>query len=373
MDIQLTPLELSELIGDIYESALTGNWDSALERIMDVTQSNKVFFFLQKLNSEKPLIMELRTNFTYSEQVLIDYQSRPFDDPYHQTTKLLTEGESHYCNEFVDIEVHRGSDYFREIFIPMKAFHVLGGILCRDGEHESVLAINRGEGDLAYTQQEKNLFKLITPHFSRAMHIFKELRLYKNYANISKSILDQENKAILVCDESGRAIITNDYANDKLTKNNTVNLINNKLILIEDIHQKELSYYIRQCCLLAYKEIGLQETLIIENDDHENLVITVSPLINKNSFNDIDIPCCLVTVTFQAALNWQKLQNSYQLTPKELQLLKAIYAKKKLNDLTTVFNVSYNTLRTHLQAIFKKVEVNSQTELMIKISAFSER
>ena len=55
---------------------------------------------------------------------------------------------------------------------------------------------------------------------------------------------------------------------------------------------------------------------------------------------------------------------------KELQLLKAIYSKKKLNDLTETFCVTYNTLRTHLQAIFRKTLVNSQTELMMKLNMF---
>ena len=146
----------------------------------------------------------------------------------------------------------------------------------------------------------------------------------------------------------------------------------NNIVLHNKIYQQRLDYFIKQCATLAYKDIGLQETLIIEGEtaQEENLLITVSPLANRNTFNDIDVQCCLVTVNFQNQLNWPKLFKEFLLTPKEQQLLKAVYAKKKLNDLTGVFNVSYNTLRTHLQSIFKKVEVNSQTELMIKINLF---
>jgi len=99
-------------------------------------------------------------------------------------------------------------------------------------------------------------------------------------------------------------------------------------------------------------------------------LITVSPLQNKNAFNNIDIPCCVVTINFQHQLDWNSLQKEFVLTPKKLQLLKAIYTKKRLFELTSVFNVSYNTLRTHLQTIFRKTGVNSQTELMVKINLF---
>lgn len=370
MELAISNSELSTLIGDIYEGSLTGEWNATLNKIMDYTQSNKAFFFLQPLKTDTPLILELVTDFDIPPDALLYYQSHPLDDPCHQTTRLLTEGESHYCNEYVNIEDHKDGEYYEKVFKPMKAYHVLGGILCRDGEYESVLAINRGEEDQAYSIQEKNLFELITPHFSRAMHIFKELRLYKNYASISKSILDQQDKAILVCDENGTVVINNDYAEKELVLPSLITLKNNQINISISAYQQRLKYFIEQCANLAYKDIGVQETLVIEQQEGDSILIIVSPLLNKNTFINIDIPCCLVTINYQHQVNWENVNREFELTPKELQLIKAIYAKQKLNDLTTLFNVTYNTLRTHLQSIFKKADVNSQTELLVKLNMF---
>ncbi|MCW8866056.1 MAG: LuxR C-terminal-related transcriptional regulator [Colwellia sp.] len=370
MELAISNSELSKLIGDIYEGSLTGEWQNVLNTFMDYTASNKAFFFLQKMEEEAPLILELATNFDIPPEALLYYQENPLDDPYHQTTSLLTEGESHYCNEYEDLQKHKGGDFYNKVLEPMKAYHVLVGVLCRDGEHESVFAINRDEGEQAYSLQEKNLFELITPHFSRAMHIFKELRLYKNYANISKSILDQQDKAILVCDANGTVAIHNDYAEQKLTLPSVIYLTNNSIHISISAYHKRLQYFIEQCANLAFKDIGVQETLVIEQEDGDSILITVSPLLNKNTFIDIDIPCCLVTINYQHQINWENVEREFELTPKEMQLLKAIYAKQKLNDLTAVFNVTYNTLRTHLQSIFKKADVNSQTELLVKLNMF---
>jgi len=374
MDINITPIELSEFIGEIYDAALTGNWSEVLDKFIDITQSNKAFFFLQKLDSVQPLILEIKTNFEHSQQAVIEYQSRIEEDPFYSMTKMIPEGEFVNYNDYVDISQHENTEYYKTILKPMKSHYILAGILCRDGIHESCFVINRGNDQFAYSVEDTNLVKLITPHFSRAMHIFKELRLYRNYANISKCILDNEDKAILVCDESSRIIISNEYANHKLLSPCNVVLEKEKLKLSSKDNQQQLERYISQCTKLAFSDIGTQETLTIEGNTiegtSESILITVSPLQNKNSFNNIDIPCCVVTINFQHQLDWNSLQKEFVLTPKELQLLKAIYTKKRLFELTSVFNVSYNTLRTHLQTIFRKTGVNSQTELMVKINLF---
>ena len=370
MDLAISNTKLSQLIGEIYQGALTGKWEKILEELMDLTQSNKAFFFLKSLESEQPLIMEYKANIESPAKALIAFQVRAMEDPGLEVTRFMTEGDCININTHMDVGAHRETSFYKDIYKPLQVFHALAGLLCRDQNHESLLVVNRGENSNGYSLVEENLFELVTPHFSRAIHIFKELRLYKNYSNISKSILDQQDKAILVCDAQGTIVLSNNYAEQHLVLPSVISIRNNKIQITEHMYQKRLEFFIKQCSALAYKDIGLQETLVIEQENGDNKLITVSPLINQNAFNDIDVPCCLVTVNNQHQLNWKNVQNEFELTPKELKLIRAIYAKKKLNDLTEVFGVTYNTLRTHLQSIFKKTEVNSQTELLIKLNMF---
>lgn len=370
MELSISNSKLSTLIGDIYEGSLTGKWEKVLSDIMKITNSNKAFFFLTHLKQEKPMIMEYKANFDSPANALISFQERVSEDPGYEFIRFMVEGDSLYVNKHLDVSSHKNSSFYKEVYKPLKVFHAIAGVLCRDVDYDSLLVINRGETDSPYNSREENFFRMITPHFSRAMHIFKELRLYKNYANISKSILDQQDKAILVCDANGKVALHNDYAKQKLILPSTIFLTNNHINISISAYQKRLQYFIEQCANLAYKDIGVQETLIIENEESGSILITVSPLLNKNTFIDIDIPCCLITINYQHQVNWGNVKREFELTPKEMQLLKAIYAKKKLNDLTTVFNVTYNTLRTHLQSIFKKTQVNSQTELFVKLNIF---
>jgi len=369
-DINLTNADLSQLIGDIYDAALTSEWVGVLDKIIEATQSNKAFFFLQKLDEPRPLLSEFKINFDYSMDAFNDYQNRVFEDPRYQVTKNAIEGESLNLNDHIDITQHKGSYFYDNIIEPMRSHQSLAGQLIRDGNYESVYVVNRGLDDPKYSPQDFNLIKLLTPHMLRAVHTFKSLQLYKHYASISKSILDQTDKGIVVCDKAGRIILSNQFTNEHLASCGQFSLENNRLALVDKAQNRELNHYFSQCADLSFKGIGTQESIVIDGADDEMIIVSLSPFRDRGGRNEFDTPCCLVTITFQRSLNWELFSNKFGLTKRESQLVKAIYSKKRLNDLVSVFNVSYNTLRTHLQSIFRKTDVNSQTELMIKMNMF---
>ncbi len=368
--IKLTNSQLSALIGEIYEAALTGDWSQVLDLIIHATQSNKAFLFLQKVSEPQPLLLEFKANFDYSAEVLNDYQNRMFEDPFYQVSKNAIEGEAINLNSQLDISQHKGTYFYDNIIEPMKSHRVMAGILVRDGEHESLFAINRSLNDPDYDQKDSNLIQLLTPHMMRAIKTFKALQLYKDYASIVKSILDQTDKGIIVCDQEGTILLSNKFATENLASNAVLELTSGKIMLKEKDVNKRLKGYIKQCSVLAFRGIGVQESIIIDTSEQEMVVISVSPLKHKKNSSEFGQACCFITITLQQTLNWNMFSKEYRLTKREIQLVQAIHSKRKLNDLPEEFNISYNTLRTHLQSVFRKVEVNSQTELMIKINMF---
>lgn len=370
--INITEQELSDYIKDIYGSVLNRDWNNIMEQLRFYTNSNKALF-LQNFSSEQPPILALTANFNFPEHKFIEYQKRLHEDPFYLHTVHEPTNQCINCNDYFNIEDYENDDYYQSVCVPLRAHYVLANMLEKDGENESVVILNRSKDQEPYSQQDINLVNLVSPHLTQALFIYKELKLYKNYANISKSILDQQDKAVMVCDEHSRIVLSNDYANARLADSTIIKSEDNKLILKEHVYQKHLDKCISQCAQLSYKEICTQESLVIEVDENDklmNILITVSPLKSNNAFVDIDVPCCMVTISFQQQLNWQLVQREYSLTPRELELLKAIYAKKKLTELTVLLGAKYNTLRVHLQNIFKKLDVSSQTELMIKINLF---
>ncbi|MDF2177871.1 LuxR C-terminal-related transcriptional regulator [Aliiglaciecola sp. CAU 1673] len=360
---------VSELIGQIYQAGLDGKWSGVIDQLRDITQSNKALFFLQKLDEPQPLGFEFRTNFSHCPQALAEYQRRTLEDPYLQVSQQIVEGEAININEHLDVSSLVDSEYYQRILLPLKSHYVMGGCLVRDGIYESIYAINRGPDDPAYSASDFELIKIVTPHLSRAVQIYKDLTLYKRYSSISKSILDQSDKGVLVCDAQGRILIANAFANQELEGREDIQVTNGSLRLWPSAYNLRL----HQCLTLCVNQphaTGVQEPILLERPDGETLLVSIAPLDRSAGLVDIDQPCCLVTLTKQNAVRWPTLMKEYGLTPKELALIQAINRKKKLQQLTLEMGVTYNTLATHLKAIYKKMGIHSQAELMVTLGLF---
>jgi len=371
LNLSITFSELSRLIEDIYNAALTNNWSPILKNIIKYTHSNKAFIFLQDVNNKKPLFMKFEANFDYDYNLLTEDQFNKFYSPFDQAKKDAVEGEYFSVDDLIGLSTYRNNKSDQDFFIPFKPHHCLAGVLIRDGQYESVYAISRAASDINYDTKDLNLIKVLTPHLSRSMHIYKTLKLYNDLASISKSILDQSDKALVVCDSDANIIIANKLAYEKSDNSTVINFEGTKIYILNNVYNKMLHHYIKECCALSVVGAGIAESILME-EGKESVLITVIPLKNNNNFNFIDVPCCLVTINFQEIIDWNIINKEFGLSKKELVLLKSIFAKKKLNELTSSFGVTYNTLRTHLQAIFRKTGVNSQTELLIKLNLFKK-
>lgn len=369
MSSEIPIAEVSELIGKIYQAGLDGQWGGVMEELVHRTQSNKAFFVLQKLDSPTPLGIEARYSFNYDHAVFEEYLTRALEDPLLEVTRYLAEGESIYVNEHYDVLNLVETDFYKRIMLPLRSHYVLGGCLVRDGQYESVYAINRGPDDMGYQSDEISLIRTLTPHFRRAVQIYKDLTLYKRYSAISKSILDQSDKGVLVCDEHGRILLANSFANNELEQYDDIKVIGNQLMLSASAYQLRLKQCLKQC-VHHPKAVGAQESILLERPGGETLLVTIAPLNCESNFVDIDQPCCLVTLTKQNAVRWAIFQKEFGLTPKELNLIQAINRKQKMQQLTLEMGVTYNTLATHLKAIYKKMGIHSQAELMVTLGLF---
>lgn len=370
--INISSKQLSELIGDIYDSVVTANWHQVLGKLANYTNANKAFCMLAKLGEQQPLLLEFNAKKVYPEQAYLDYQSRPFEDPFYDAIKEMSEGDAVYLNELIDINQHINSNFYQNIFKPLECHHAIGGILIRDGKHEGYFAVHRGANDLSFSNEDKNLIYLVTPHFRNAMQMFKDLKIYKQYTTITDAILEQTDKALLVCDAQCNVLKTNAVAIETIKEDVFVDVTQGRLSIAHTAYNQQLIQSIQHCTNLSFNNISAQQTIIIEHQNDIKAIITISPLRGKTDFVNIDKTCCLVSIEFVRVMPWQNIKQLFLLTPKELVLLQGFYQHKSLRTIAEELGTSYNTQRAHLQNIYKKIEVNSQTELMIKLNTFKQ-
>lgn len=370
LDINISNTFYSEIVGNIYDAVLSGDWAKPMLQITEATVSNKAFFFLQDLErTDDPVWLEWHANFDHGPEALLKYHENPFDDPFYPVNKSITEGESIDINAHIPTVNYQNTEYYNEVFKPLKVFYALSGCLIRNGKHESAWAINRDINDPPYNQQDMNLITLLTNHLSRALQAHISLQLHKNYADLGLRIMQQTTKGLLVCDSDGGIIYKNEFVNSIAFEHQAFGLEDNKLRLVNSLDQARLAKYMKQCSQYAFSDISLQEGMLYEYNER-CFFINVTPLRHSDVGLRAGTSSVLVTITPEESINWDIVSRSFGLTAKEEALLMAIHRKNTLNDLAANWAVSYATLRTQLQSIFKKADVHSQSELMVKLALF---
>ncbi len=371
LDIGISRSLFSEIVANIHEAVLDGDWAKPMLQIAEATKSNKAFFILQNLNKpELPVWIEWHTTFDHPPEPLLNYHSDHYVDPFYPASTLITEGETIYANDFVAEEDFLHTDYYREVLAPLRSHQILGGCPIRDGNYESIWAVNRGPEDERYSQADINLVSLLTPHFHRALHTHINLQLYRKYVGLGQRVIEQTSKALVVCKSDGKTIYKNACAEALALSAGLFSLEGGSFLLNDSLDQVRISRYIQQCSSYSFRDISLQESMLVESAGN-TFFISVAPLRREDREDGLQADCALITIAPQASINWLLVTAEFHLTTKEIKLLKEIYRKRKLNELTEEFGVTYNTLRTHLQNVFKKAKVNSQSELMIKINLFN--
>ncbi len=178
------------------------------------------------------------------------------------------------------------------------------------------------------------------------------------------AVLNQTDKALLVVNRQARIKIVNQQAEQLLQSHSCLQQVQQNLVLQPNIMQKRLQQLIDDS-INSNTPSDEQQYLVI-NSTEETLCLAVVSLTHL----DLHEPVCLLTINGQAQPGWDGFRAEFALTRREQELVQALYNGSKLTELTEQMAISYNTLRRHLQAVFKKCRVNSQSELMLLLNRF---
>lgn len=360
--------QLSALLQLLYNGVTNGNWQPFLQQVMELTQSNKAFVSVRKTEADSPLFMNYAVNFEMPVEAVIYYQQKPYDDPFFtEYVRFLPAGEIIEPSAFVDINQHKESEFSLKVLQPLRCNHVLGALLLRDEEYDAFFILNRGYDDPPYSGAQRRLIELLKPHVQQAMRLFTLFKDIKQQNDMLQVVLDQSDKALLVIDADSSIRLRNKQAEHLLTTLPYWYCSKGRFYLKNNLEQRRLKQLITQCFEIHL--IDQDRLYLLLTDTQTQVCLSLAPLrwlqLDNNNDN-----LCLLTIDYQKRISWCGLREEYGLTPRELELTQALHDNQKLTELSNQMGISYNTLRRHLQAIFAKCRVNSQSELMLLLGRF---
>jgi DNA-binding CsgD family transcriptional regulator len=236
-------------------------------------------------------------------------------------------------------------------------------VLINNNRYDSYFLFERLESKPAFSQRDNELIALLLPHISLYLHSFQGQKQNVSLVDLYQGILDCSDKGLAVCNKHAHPVVINKTLMQHLQQSSKLSITQNYLRLQENLLCKQFHDYINLCC-----NPNTKEPLSIEwHDEQQGVGITIRPL---NIHYQQHGPVCLVVFDYQQKLNWGVITKEYQLTCKELALVQAIYQQRSLHQIAQNEQVSYHTLRSHLQHVFKKMGVHGQAQVVAKINLF---
>jgi len=346
----------TNLICDIYQAPWTGNWEGPLEEIRQLTDSNNAFLicYNKRLKSLAPNC--------YTCNIC------PLDQLNHLHRKLRS--QALITNTNVNWQEGSCGDICGRL-IPIKSSnissHFLTSVVCKTSDIEAFIALNKWRHFGCFQSQDVTIFREFIFHMARALSIVGSLTTKKLLEEALNITHQSQTTAYLLCDYLGNIILKSKGAKDLANEQEVISLRNEVFSSKYPYIRNKIKSLLRYIC----NESNIQqESFYIDSPDNNHMHVQATR-INIEDFQTYSHrKLAYIKLKRPPKIDWNIIKETFSLSPKELNIYKAICNNQKLQDLTIIHSVSYNTVRTQLRSLLKKVEVNSQAELIIKSTLF---
>ena len=261
------------------------------------------------------------------------------------------------------------SVFYREYLQPLDIRHVIGADLVTSEGEECRFRATRTHAHPPFSAQDKAVCQLLLPHLKQAVHLRSHLDLIESERRLFAGTIDRMQVGTVTLDEKGAILSINDEAKAILGEKDGIRLVGGALQVDYREENAELQ---RLTALALARHSGHAPTVI------EAIAITrpsgrgkLSALIRMLPEGEWSEGKGQPRVAIFLRNPEQKGQGSldvirrlFELTHAEASLALLLANGLTLDEAAEQLNVRRNTARAHLRAIFSKMGVTRQTELV---------
>lgn len=263
-----------------------------------------------------------------------------------------------------DQEVLRTA-YYADFLRPHDWFYLAGGAVAMDDELASLFSVSRPRRKGQFNERDLALLRVLMPHLERASRIHQRLHTLKS----GVQALDSLSVGVLVVSASGKLRLANECARGILGQNDGLSLSRNSVLAATTLQNKRLTALITKAAETGNgRGFHAGGNLSIQRPSGKRPYhLVVSPTHSKVLAASWEKPAAIIFVTDPEAHHQapaQTLISLYGLTQAEAQVALILSQGKSLQQACDELTIQYTTARTHLRAIFGKLGVRRQSELV---------
>ncbi len=250
-----------------------------------------------------------------------------------------------------------------------------GAIVFHNDNYLNFFGMQRSAEQPGFSRDELAIFDLFLPHINRAVELYTNIGAMNRESSPERTALDSVQQGILIFDATFRVVFKNRTANEIIAANKGLTLDDDGLL---SFREKEFSREFVTSLSLAVRSSlessNESDVVLCYRHGARNLTMIVSPLATSspNSEKGDSRGGAMISLydwTSRPSISPEVLQNFFGLSRAESRVSAFLLAGYSLADIAGQLNRSRETVKSHLQSIYRKTNTSRQGELVALLAA----
>lgn len=357
---------LGSTIDKIYAAATDGaRWGEALASIEDLTGSaGAVVGFIPK--QEADCGFNLAGRFTEEQCAIYSSTYQPI---CRRTRYMIDHPELDVIHDSLLItEREMDRDPVYDWFGQHDLRYFVGTSLPATGRYQVVCSLQRSRGQGHVEAGDVDLFKLLKPHLARAVFLADQLGTLRTRQRFSLAVIEALPQAVLALDGQGRLLFANPAGHQLLVAADGIAIRGGRVVTAAPRDQRLLDNAMsRAIGDLALPAGGWAK--ISRPSGCLPYVAFVAPLHGAEQDQQMtEAAARLLVIVHDPGVaplaDTAMLTSVYELTEMQARLASALSGGHSVESAAALLRIQPSTARAHLKAVFRKVGVNRQQDLV---------
>lgn len=364
---------LSTVISHIYEASYNpGKWPTVLEEVAKFTGAYSTALLYKNKDSETQGC-SFSYNFpTEDIKKFVDFGVDPNFNLFYEKAPIGTAAASDLLvPDRNELEARLGQKYI-SMAKPTVFYHMAGGLLYEDDDRIFGIGVMCPKEMGPMTERQIEKLDMLVPHLQQAMIIHSEFSHLKEREKAMHANLNRLLVGLILFDKNLKPIYVNPVAKSILTYHPAIKLDNGQISASEHADTEKIHSALVKAISSAtanYIDDASTSLGIKHHDCTTTLPIIISPV--KGSVQNFEsvgqdalAVMCFSDPERSYPIEADKLTKIYRLTKSEARVAISMANGFSTKEIAKINNVAISTIRSQLKAIYTKLSVNNQSELV---------
>lgn len=267
-----------------------------------------------------------------------------------------------------DKEVLESTDAYQKWAIPNNFIYSTGTPLLKEEHAVCAIHFNRGKEHPAFTQDEEDRFRSITPYLQKAIELRIRIARSERSHSLLRSAINSFRLPVAVLNEFAEVVATNNLMNDYLSSQSLIGIKDKTL----SSDNKEDDFHLRFSIantISSVKNKPLEYTpqdITLKNAgvNHKVGVSELSEYNDDRTEVFVGAMVYLISETHCQSVQPEQLQQLFSMTPSEAIACCHLMNNRPIKAIADIESKSPHTVREQIQNCYKKTGVKNQLELI---------